>query len=579
MLIDCIRKDSSLSDTIRRIRTILKKNSIKVSESFFSLSDFFFSARVELTDFPGIGSNGKGFTKKAALASAYAELMERLQAGFLLRSFFLNKDDFFLFQREEHIKKADLIKVAADLFSAPYKKKIGDLADVASIYTSSDFINAFSGEVILLPNRLINIVCKTNGLCAGNTYEEAVVQGICEILERYVHRKIILEDLSLPDIPEEELTSKYITSALEQIKKLGLRYRIKDCSLNGRYPVIGLLLSNKDDSKAIFTVGADIDQNIALSRCMLEIFQGLNSKKAIYTKLQPIVNLFLDKEHTWYEAYTYNRSHVSVKLFQTEQKNSKWFSVPKTALLNNKDALSLLLKKLRKENRKVFVKDYSYLGFPTYRVFIPKMSEVNPLSEADLYFYKNLATIRGAYFNLQHSSSEALKKFINFIEIYNHNFKTDRLDLFNTTGLINSPFSDMKYDFLRLFSLIRLEDYKTFQSILNSKDYSNISPKIKKDLISLIKDVKYPNKEDEFIRYFKLKNFFPNCPDCNMCPLIKKCHYKKWYKYLTCMHDRYLGWMLWNNCSNCDASIFIEELKPEMTQCRLVQVEKKIGSA
>lgn len=44
------------------------------------------------------------------------------------------------------------------------------------------------------------------------------------------------------------------------------------------------------------------------------------------------------------------------------------------------------------------------------------------------------------------------------------------------------------------------------------------------------------------------------------------------------MHDRYLGWMLRNNCSNCDISIFIEELKPEMTQCRLIQVEKKIGS-
>ena len=38
-----------------------------------------------------MGSNGKGISKEFAMASAYAELMERLQSRMLIRNYFLNK--------------------------------------------------------------------------------------------------------------------------------------------------------------------------------------------------------------------------------------------------------------------------------------------------------------------------------------------------------------------------------------------------------------------------------------------------------------------------------------------------------
>ena len=39
-------------------------------------------------------------------------------------------------------------------------------------------------------------------MAAGNSKDEALVEGISEIIERYVHRLVIQNRLSLPDIPE-----------------------------------------------------------------------------------------------------------------------------------------------------------------------------------------------------------------------------------------------------------------------------------------------------------------------------------------------------------------------------------------
>ena len=78
-----IRKDAPLKSTIRQIKSILKKNKIKFKEKGFKCLNGFFSGRIALDDC--IGTNGKGITKSQAKASAYAELIERLQSNMLYR--------------------------------------------------------------------------------------------------------------------------------------------------------------------------------------------------------------------------------------------------------------------------------------------------------------------------------------------------------------------------------------------------------------------------------------------------------------------------------------------------------------
>ena len=83
------RKECKPEETVKKIKRILKKFKINVIEKeIININNSFYSTRVELKEIKGVGTNGKGITKEYALASAYAEFMERLQSNFLLKSSF-----------------------------------------------------------------------------------------------------------------------------------------------------------------------------------------------------------------------------------------------------------------------------------------------------------------------------------------------------------------------------------------------------------------------------------------------------------------------------------------------------------
>ena len=90
-----VRKDENPSNTIRRIKKILKENKINVKEyKIKTINKKFNSIRIEIKGFYNTGTNGKGESKKYAKASAYAELLERLASKNLINDYFLNKETF-----------------------------------------------------------------------------------------------------------------------------------------------------------------------------------------------------------------------------------------------------------------------------------------------------------------------------------------------------------------------------------------------------------------------------------------------------------------------------------------------------
>ena len=48
---------------------------------------------------------------------------------------------------------------------------------------------------------LVQLLCGTTGLCAGNTPEEAMLQGLMEVFERYAVKKLYQYGLTPPEIP------------------------------------------------------------------------------------------------------------------------------------------------------------------------------------------------------------------------------------------------------------------------------------------------------------------------------------------------------------------------------------------
>ena len=77
-------KETTPDKTVKRIKEILKKHKIEIEENWGKKSKVgTYSLRVCIKG-TNIGQNGKGMTKEYAMASGYAEFLERYQNGMYL---------------------------------------------------------------------------------------------------------------------------------------------------------------------------------------------------------------------------------------------------------------------------------------------------------------------------------------------------------------------------------------------------------------------------------------------------------------------------------------------------------------
>ena len=67
------------------------------------------------------------------------------------------------------------------------------------------YVRQSDQETVYIPQSIIANLYVSNGMSAGNTKNEARVQGLSEVFERYVKNRIIAEAISLPEIPKSVL--------------------------------------------------------------------------------------------------------------------------------------------------------------------------------------------------------------------------------------------------------------------------------------------------------------------------------------------------------------------------------------
>lgn len=512
-----IRKDDKLENTINNIKKKLNKKNIKIKRyKTKNINHSFYSSRIELKNFYDLGVNGKGLSKKAAIASSYGELMERIQTGFLINKSYLSKkvnnknfkDEIFL---NINSLKFDYTNIFED-------KKYQIFLEKADNYNVvSDFIDYESKEKVLLPIKLINAVTHTNGLCAGNSKNEALCQGICEILERYCYHQIIIHKKQLKNVIIDE--NEFIFKELENIKKMGYIVKLKDCSLN-KFPVIGVYIENPTNNTYLFTMASDTNINIAIQRCITELFQGLSSKKHINKKMKPLNNNYnsLDKENieiNWFRCYNSNNGIHPNELFNSK-KTIHYTELPFNNSEDNNSSLTYLINNLYKNNRKIYYKEYSQFNFKSYRIYIPGLSEIDKIHKYEYDFLINKNKIEKVLFNLNDSKKSDIKSIIKILEkIYNKG-KYKMMDcgtIFHSKHYIKTNLNNLSL--------------KSLYILLNIKINNNINDKL---INSTINNIKYKNKFEYITKNNKI--IFPTCPNCNKCCLKNNCKYNDWKKLI-----------------------------------------------
>jgi hypothetical protein len=137
-------------------------------------------------------------------------------------------------------------------------------------------------DKIYLDPRLMMRILRSNGMAAGNTVTEALVQGLSEVVEREASFHLFLEPdqvhyaLNLDKIENPQLQEK-----IKAIHDLGYTFYLFDLSYNYNMPVIMSLLVERDIGVINVNFGAFPVFDIAAERVITELYQGIQSYKGM----------------------------------------------------------------------------------------------------------------------------------------------------------------------------------------------------------------------------------------------------------------------------------------------------------
>lgn len=458
-----ILKDDEPKNTVEKIKKILKTLNINLEENFYVDNDCNapISLRLNIKNNWHLGTNGKGTSKENALASAYAEFIERLQNLFLFDDY---NDVVYLVPDKTKVEKT--VNFDNENLEKYFNKKL-------LIHKKLKKNNEFYDENYLFPffsikeqknyNIPYNILVRTkgsNGMAAGNTMEEALVQGLSEVCERYALKKIIEGELLLKEIPKESYL-KY-----ENIKKMILYYEnngfkiyIKDATLNGKVPVVCTIIEDIKNNIFCPSFGAHPSFPIAIERTLTEFAQGMMLSK--FRKYNFIGYSFYSKEKLKYTSKQniYKALFMHKVAFEKIPKFEKQFFdnnissvIPDNTFIlenkkyNNKELLSFLTNRILKFSDDIYIRDVSFLGFPSVDIFIPNITDIAEYNEKNI---KN--RMLDIYWSVYHKNSDK--------ESYNIYSLLKLAELFSFTDtLTSSKVFQIPFEYIALLCSLVLKD-------------------------------------------------------------------------------------------------------------------------
>jgi ribosomal protein S12 methylthiotransferase accessory factor len=269
-------------ETVRRFREKLKvvdldilEETVRIDNGRLDIPIYFSVCGRDAEEIIGTKKQmGKGGTPQQSEASAVMELAER----FSFFSFCKNQNSFFVGEYRNLKERAlpfesialsvhdnsDELEVAKEIFSAlPLKWTWG--------------FNLTRQEEVLIPFNWFYTINEFNGPSAGNCVEEALSQGICEIIERHVSSVISRNRLKRSAINIDSASDPLVLEMIKKYRSAGVKLFISDFSLDTGIPSVGVMAYDPstfpEKSEIVWTAGTTPDPQKALSRALTETAQ------------------------------------------------------------------------------------------------------------------------------------------------------------------------------------------------------------------------------------------------------------------------------------------------------------------
>ena len=424
-------KDAALEDSINYFHQQLANYNLEVKEaSWLNPVPNVWSVHIQNTECPLCFANGKGASKKAALASALGEYFERLSTNYFFSDFYLGENaanaDFVHYPTEKWFPISEdgllpeglLSEKLLQFYNPNGELTAMDLIDLQSSHPERGicalpFVQQSDHKTVYVPVNLIANLYASNGMSAGNTRNEARVQGLSEIFERFAKNKIIAEAISLPIIPTDVI-NRYpeVLAAIEALEKEGFPLYCFDASLGGEFPVICVVLFNPQNGTSYASFGAHPNFGVALERTVTELLQGRSLKDLDVFSPPSFDNDDVADLSNLETHFIDSSGLISWDLFnqQSDYEFVDWDFSGTT-----EQEFANLMAIFNRYETEVLIMDYEHLGVYACRILAVGMSEIYP--PEDLLFANNNMAIhlRDLILSLPYKKLTA-KQYLTIIE-------------------------------------------------------------------------------------------------------------------------------------------------------------------
>lgn len=381
-----LSKSAPLEESIAKMQAVLADVGCQTtfSQEKHPLSNCY-SVNLSSVEAPShIYSNGKGVLSGASMASALGEYIERLQTNNFFIDFHLpdkkQYPDEMAFEFDGDYLDEELMNIYDPNGELGSEDLVDYNSDITDRIVSLPFIKHSSGESVYFPINILSNLYLSNGLASGNTPQEAQVQALSEIYERYAKIQIIKNGYALPKFPNEILKShSKVYKDITALRELGYIVEVLDASLGGEFPVTAISLINPKNATLFVSFGAHPILEVSLERTMTELMQG-RSLENLDTFETPTFDMSIIEDSFNLESHFVD-SNGKLGFGFLSAKKSFEFSPWKYRGTTSEDEHIFLLNILKKMDKELYIREYDYLGFYSCQLLVPGISEVYPIED------------------------------------------------------------------------------------------------------------------------------------------------------------------------------------------------------
>jgi ribosomal protein S12 methylthiotransferase accessory factor len=361
-------------------------------------------------------TNGKGLTPDQSEASAVMEFAERYSwlhfdyehaPGYMVKSWSEMKKWSFPVPDETYF-----FRCFPDWDNR--EELLAQVKDIPLKWLKAVSLNDY--RPYYYPLNWHNYTQTSNGLAAGNALEEAIVQALCEVIERENVFRFFAAKKTPRELDLRSVKHPLVVRTLASAAAVGVRIAVKDISFELGVPTFCVYgQAGQRQNKLSFRgcgYGAHTDPDKALIRALAEYFEGYSLMTNIEQELHfnwPAMLAKMPRQNYGFLALL----------------NDEMLSVPaapvKMEALRNlsrddfRDEVLELLALLRGEGHDVFLIDKTHprLGIPAVRVFVPTFRNVINTSALD-------RDMLMAMVNFEAGNKEGAKKYYRRSQLRNY---------------------------------------------------------------------------------------------------------------------------------------------------------------